>query len=89
MHTLAVWLPGHFFGCRCCEPANKKQQPYKHENILFGQNHVSQPGKSPNSKEPIKTVLKTASQQFRGGFLPNVVQTANATKRKPKKTVQL
>lgn len=45
--------------------------------------------KSPNSKEAIKRVFKTASLQFRGGSLPNVVQTAKAAKRKPTKTQQL
>lgn len=69
---------------------NRNQQPYKHDNqnILFGQTTFPNQ-KSPNSKEPIKTVLKTASLQFRGGSLPNVVQTAKATKRKPTKTQQL
>lgn len=46
--------------------------------------------KSPNSKGPIKKkVFKTASLQFKGGALPNVVQTAKAAKRKPTKTKQL
>lgn len=43
------------------------------KNILFAQTTFPNQ-KSPNSKDSIKTVLKTASLQFTGGFLPNVAQ---------------
>lgn len=58
------------------------------KNILFAQTTFPNQ-KSPNSKESIKTVFKTASLQFTGGFLPNVAQTAKATERKPTETQQL
>lgn len=96
VNSRSFWNPGLYLNSRkvgASSYSNKKTELSKHTNMTTKISCLDKPRflnkNPPTQKDPLKKVFKTASLQFRGGSLPNVVQTAKAARRKPTKTQQL
>lgn len=94
VNSRSFWNPGLYLKVGASSYSNKKTELSKHTNMTTKISCLNKPRflnkNPPTQKDPLKKkVFKTASLQFRGGSLPNVVQTAKAARRKPTKTQQL
>lgn len=97
MYSLVAWIPGHssstLWMARAGGARNKKQESATIQNMTTKISCLDKPRfltrNPPTQKDPLKQCSKQQVYNLKGGSLPNVVQTAKATRRKPTKTQQL